>query len=288
MSKARNRGIDITKEIFANNKEKKGSVDSGANDNNIKEGYQRRNTRNDYSHSYNKNDRPQKGYNNGRRYNNRDEPDGWNRGSEFEKYSKEVDETQQQESSSLKFFDRGLSRDEIKLRNYIYNYLKINLEQQIKDNQDTGNSTDKLVFNIKEDDIIKDVFNGDPDRKINVYDMLNRKRESHKDNDRSSRAQLFNPIASSVFKALNGFEPDKEFNSNRILYSGLSIKNVNIELSHFSNYVWSVIVLMKNDKLDKKNYSSKNNWNRQPKTRSPTMPHQNGNNTTSVNDVKDE
>jgi len=322
MSKGRNRGTDITKEIFADHggrgpkygssdqRSKDGSADGGQDYRQrrddgrgpkygYKEGsadggqdYRRRrdDDRDRYPDRRNDGfDRRNDGFDgrNGRfdrrsnhdessrRYDNRHDSDGWTRGSDFEKYSKEVDEAQEHESSNIKFFDRGLSRDEIKLRTYIYNYLKANIEQQIKENQETGNSTNKLIFNIKEDDIIKDVFNGDD--RANVYDMLNRKRESHRDG--RSGIQLFNPIASSVFKALNGFEPDIDMSSQpkRVMYSGLTIKNVSIEVSHFSKYVWSVVVIMRDEKPERRNNGSRDRnqnrervWQRSTKESSPS------------------
>jgi hypothetical protein len=290
MSKGRNRGIDITKEIFADHSGSKGpKYGSSASEQRPKDGggenggqdYRRRRDDNRDRYPDRRNDgfnRRNDGFDrrSDRRYDNRNESDGWSRGSDFEKYSKEVDEAQEHESSSIKFFDRGLSRDESKLRTYIYNYLKANIEQQIKENQETGNSTNKLVFNIKEDDIIKDVFGGD--NRVDVYDMLNRKRESHREG--RSGTQLFNPIASSVFKALNGFEPDKDMDSQqkRVMYSGLTIKNVSIEISHFSKYVWSVIVIMKDDKPDRRhngpkdrNQNRDSGWNRFTKEPSPPI-----------------
>jgi hypothetical protein len=322
----KNKGIDITKEIFADHDKgpkgpngDNGRFQNASNRNNYDSSRDYRPNRNRYDNESNDRNRHdndstgRNGYNNDRGYSrnggfNRDNRDrnygrrdyddrndsGWNRGSEFEKYSKEVDDAEQKDRTGIQFFDRGLSRDEIKLRNYIYDYLKSNIESQIKENHDTGNPTDKLVFNIKEDDMIDEVFNGN--KKVNVYDMLHRKRENHKD------GKLFNPIASSVFKALNGFQPTeqdgKPTESVRLTYSGLTIRNVTIDMSNFSNYVWSIQIITvdntskrmdarnernsrdrqnrngrRNDRNDRNNKNDKNDksdnreriWNRTPK-----------------------
>ncbi len=140
------------------------------------------------------------------------------------------------DTNDIQFYNRNLNYDEQKLRDYLYHYLKDRIETEIEENKHpTWNG--RVTFNIKEEDIINSVFDGD--NRVNVYKMLNRKFGN----------RGYNPITSSVYKAMNGFSPFDILDDKKKLetYSGYRVANVKIRLSQFSQYVWNLQVLLKEE-----------------------------------------
>ena len=278
----RNRGIDITKEVFANQEPRRPPNAISSEDalngrynnrrgryNNRRGGYNnRRGGYNDRRGGGGYNDRRGGGGYNDRRggggYNDRrggdrrrDDGAGWERGSEFEKYSKEV-EDKEQGNGPLEFFNRGLYRDEKLLRNYLYEYLQYYLETRIKEDEESGNFSNKLTFNLKEQQIVEDVF-GD-DNRVNVYRMLK------KTNDRG-----FNPICSSVYRAMVGMEPGKDRGDPKLYNGNMMIKNITIAESQFSEYVWCIHVLLREWREPRRN-KRRNDSSRSPERQREETP----------------
>ncbi len=165
----------------------------------------------------------------------------WGRGNKFGSNEESINDTNDtnntndtNETKYIQFYNRNLNYDEQKLRDYLYHYLKDRIETEIEENKHPT-WDGRITFNIKEEDVINSVFDGD--NRVNVYKMLNRKFGS----------RGYNPITSSVYKAMNGFSPFDVLDDKKKpeTYSGYRVANVKIRLSQFSQYVWNLQVLLR-------------------------------------------
>ena len=140
--------------------------------------------------------------------------------------------TRNNDRGGMQFNDRGLDYNEKILRDYLYYYLEEKLVTEIEQNKNEWE--DFVSLDVKEDDIINNAFKGNP--RANVYDLLTKttsfgKRES-------------NPISSSLFKAISGYNPYNRDDGGKV-YGGYQIHSLNIKPSPFSEFVWVIRIRLR-------------------------------------------
>jgi hypothetical protein len=137
-------------------------------------------------------------------------------------------------TEKIQFYNKNLDRDEIKIRDNLFNFLKTELEKDVE--RDSNELYDgKLIYELRENDILNG-FN-EHNRNIDINAMFDRTVQF---NGGKSR----NPISSSIFKALNGFIPGDN-HREPTLYGEYLVTGCSIRQSRFINTAWKIELFIK-------------------------------------------